>query len=264
MGTMPMRATTVRFSEDLWTLLEEESAQSGVSAAQFVRDATVMRIAYLMGRRGEQTIDTTLERLGATASARPEPHVPAHVTSVVQDLGRLRSLRQTGLLDSARQEPFDRYARIAAEALNAPVALVSLVDENRQFFKSCLGLPEPWASRRETPLSHSFCQHVVAAREPIVIDDAREHPLLSSNEAIKDMDVIAYAGVPLIESSGHALGTLCAIDHRPRHWSTREVELLEDLASAVVREIELARAAGPDDGPPKRPDEVAVRRRRHR
>jgi GAF domain-containing protein len=251
-------------ADDLWGLLEEEAGRAGVSAAQFVRDATVMRIAYLMGRRGDETIDATLERLGATASAAGEQHVPDHVAAVVRDMERLQSLRQTGLLDSPQQEPFDRYARIASEALNAPVALVSLVDEDRQFFKSCLGLPEPWASRRGTPLSHSFCQHVVAAREPILIDDAREHPVLRTNEAIRDMDVIAYAGVPLIEAGGHALGTLCAIDHRPRHWSAREVELLEDLASAVVREIELARAAG-DGDPPRPTDEVAaVRSRRSR
>jgi GAF domain-containing protein len=127
--------------------------------------------------------------------------------------------------------------------LGAPVALVSLVDEDRQVFRGCLGLPEPWASRRGTPLSHSFCQHAVASREPLIVEDAREHPVLRHNPAIRDMGVIAYAGIPLIDEDGHALGSLCVIDERPRHWTPDQVRLLEDLAHAVRTEIRLARAA---------------------
>jgi GAF domain-containing protein len=235
---MPMRATTVRFSEDLWKLLEQEAAEAGVSAAQFVRDSTVMRIAYLMGKRGEPAMDAVL---GATSDGSGK--VSADVLAAVRDPERLAALRATGLLDSPAQENFDRHARIAAEALSAPVALVSLVDEENQFFKSCLGLPEPWQTQRGTPLSHSFCQHVVAAREALVISDAREHPVLKDNLAIKDLDVVAYAGIPLIDGEGHALGTLCAIDHKPRHWTTRQIELLKDVAAGVTREVELARLA---------------------
>lgn len=238
-----MRATTVRFSDDLWSLLEQEAAAAGVSAAQFVRDATVLRIAYLMGRRGEPGIEEVLTRLTDLPERNGGPVAPADVMAAVRDVERLRSLRETGLLDSEMQENFDRHARIASEALDAPVALVSLVDEDRQFFKSCLGLPEPWQSRRGSPLSHSFCQHAVAAREPLIVDDAREHPVLKDNLAIRDMNVVAYAGVPLIDSAGNALGTLCTIDDHPRHWSTHQVELLKDIASSVCREIELARAA---------------------
>jgi GAF domain-containing protein len=165
------------------------------------------------------------------------------VVAAVRDGERLRALHATGLLDSVAQENFDRHARIASEALDAPVALVSLVDADRQFFKSCLGLPEPWQTRRGTPLSHSFCQHAVASREPLIVDDAREHPLLKDNLAIRDLNVVAYAGVPLIDSGGHALGTLCTIDDHARHWSSHQVELLRDIADSVVREIELTRAA---------------------
>ncbi|HEX8742706.1 MAG TPA: GAF domain-containing protein [Thermoleophilaceae bacterium] len=238
-----MRATTVRFSDDLWSLLEREAAAAGVSAAQFVRDATVLRIAYLMGRRGEPAIEETLTRLTDLPERDAGPIPPADVMAVVRDADRLRSLRETGLLDSEMQENFDRHARIASEALGAPVALVSLVDEDRQFFKACLGLPEPWQSRRGSPLSHSFCQHAVASKEPLIVDDAREHPVLKDNLAIRDMNVVAYAGVPLIDRDGHALGTLCTIDDHPRHWSSHQVELLKDIASSVCREIELARAA---------------------
>ena len=246
---MPMRATTVRFDDALWKLLERESKREGVSAAQFVRDATILRIAYAMGQRGDAGVEQALVRaVGPRDGAAPEQEAQRQqalrdVAAAIKDSGRLDALRATGLLDSDATPSFDRLARVAAHVLNAPVALVSLVDADRQYFKSCLGLPEPWASQRQAPLSHSFCQHAVARREPLLVDDSREHELLRDNLAIRDMGVIAYAGVPLIDSSGHALGTLCVIDSRPRHWTTHQVQLLSDLAAAVVTEISLARAA---------------------
>src|SRR3954469_16084292 len=91
---------------------------------------------------------------------------------------RLGALRSTALLDSPPEEAFDRLTRLASHALDVPVALVSLVTDDRQFFKSCIGMSEPWASERGTPLSHSFCQHAVASGEPLVIEDARETPLV--------------------------------------------------------------------------------------
>ena len=249
MPAMPMRATTVRFAESLWTLVEQEAEREGVSAAQFIRDASIMRAAYAMGRRGDPDVEAALGRFA------PEPQTNGHgdagerrqalldAAAAARDPQRLSALQDTGLLDSDVDPAFDRHARLAAQVLNAPVALVSLVDEDRQFFKSCLGLPEPWATQRGTPLSHSFCQHAVASREPLVVDDAREHDLLRDNLAIRDMGVIAYAGIPLIDPEGNALGTLCVIDSQPRHWTSHQVQLLEDLAASVVTEINLARAA---------------------
>jgi GAF domain-containing protein len=162
------------------------------------------------------------------------------VVRAVTDSERLAALQRTGLLDSEPDERFDGLTRVAARALHAPVALVSLIDRDRQFFKSCIGLPEPWASRRETPLSHSFCQHAVASRRALVVDDAREDPTLRDNLAIRDLDVIAYAGIPLIGQDGQAIGTLCVVDHKPRHWRVEETALLEEIATAVVAQIEAA------------------------
>jgi len=163
------------------------------------------------------------------------------VAAAVADRERLAALQATGLVDGDADPAFDRHARLAAEVLNAPIALVSLVDEDRQVFTGCVGLPEPWASQRETPLSYSFCQHAVAARDRLIVDDAREHELLRDNLAVKEMGVVAYAGIPLREPGGHVLGTLCVIDTQPRHWSTHQVELLEDLAASVATDISLAR-----------------------
>ena len=161
----------------------------------------------------------------------------------VLDAERLEALRRTGLLDSPAEERFDRLTRLASRLLGVPVALVSLVDEDRQFFKSCFGLPEPWASRRETPLSHSFCQHVVIHEEPLIVEDAREHPLVRDNLAIADLGVVAYAGIPLTTTDGRVLGSFCAIDTRPRKWTEDEIQALRDLAGAVCTEIELRTAA---------------------
>ena len=244
-----MRATTVRFSEALWKLLEREAGREGVSAAQFIRDATIMRAAYAMGERGDPGFQQAMSlTTGEAAIHHPDPlqrrKALLDAAATARDPARLDALRATGLLDTDISPAFDRHARLAAQVLNAPVALVSLVDSDRQFFKSCLGLPEPWASGRESPLTHSFCQHAVAQREPLVVHDAREHEILRDNLAIRDMGVIAYAGIPLIDADGHALGTLCVIDSQPRHWTTDQIQLLSDLAASVTTEIALARAAG--------------------
>jgi GAF domain-containing protein len=247
---MPMRATTVRFGGALRTLLEREAAREGVSAAQFIRDATIMRVAYAMGQRGDADFEAVLGRTtaahpgGRPADGGERRQALLDAAAAVNDSDRLDALRATGLLDSDITPSFDRLARLAAHVLNAPVALVSLVDADREFFKSCLGLPEPWASERQAPLTHSFCQHAVASREPLLVDDAREHELLRDNLAIRDIGVIAYAGIPLVVPGGHALGTLCVIDSRPRHWTSHQVQLLTDLAASVVTEINLTQAAG--------------------
>ncbi|MDP9349644.1 MAG: PAS domain S-box protein, partial [Gemmatimonadota bacterium] len=161
------------------------------------------------------------------------------LASALLDTRRLAALRRTGLLDSPPEPSFDRLTRLAARFLNAPVALVSLVDEDRQFFMSCVGLPEPWASDRETPVSHSFCRHVVAAEEPLVITDARQHPLVRDNPAVSELGVVAYAGIPLVTREGAVLGSFCAIDTQPRRWTEGEIEILRDLAAAASTEIEL-------------------------
>jgi PAS domain S-box-containing protein len=153
---------------------------------------------------------------------------------------RLDALRRACVLDTPPEEAFDRLTRLAARTLRAPVSLVSLVDADRQFFKSCAGaLPEPWHSARQTPLSHSFCQHAVTSGKPLVINDAREHPLVKDNGAVSDLGVIAYAGVPLTTAEGQVLGSFCVIDNQPRRWTDDDLEILHTLAASAVGELEL-------------------------
>ena len=238
---MPNRSTTVRFGEDLWTLLEREAAREGLSAAQYVRDAAVLRLAFAMAEHGDELAQATLADVATRALARrpgaesSNGHEP---DPILNDPARRAALVRTGLMDGPMDEAFDRIASIVARVLDAPVALVSLVDRDRQVFAGCIGLPEPWATDRQTPLSHSFCQHAVASREPLIIPDARKDPRVRDNLAIRDLNVVAYAGMPLIDRAGNALGSLCAIDDKPRTWTTEQIDLLRDLAVTVVSEIE--------------------------
>jgi two-component system cell cycle sensor histidine kinase/response regulator CckA len=149
----------------------------------------------------------------------------------------------TTLLDSPPEEAFDRLTRLASRLLGAPMSLVTLVGDDHAFFKSAIGLPEPWATRRSIPLSHSFCRHVVATGAPLVVEDARRHPLVRANPAVRELRWIAYAGVPLTVDGGPPVGALCVIDHLPRIWSPRDLTLLADLAASVATELEL-RAPG--------------------
>jgi GAF domain-containing protein len=157
---------------------------------------------------------------------------------VVRNISRLAALERTGLLDTLPEAAFDRLTRLATKIIGTPVALLSLVDSDRQFFKSAVGLPEPWMSKRETPLSHSFCKHVVATGCELVVDDAWTHPFLCGNMAVQDLGIVAYAGVPLVTSEGEALGSFCVIDTKPRRWKDRDLEILRELAATVMREIE--------------------------
>ena len=117
--------------------------------------------------------------------------------AAVRDPDRLRALQETALLDSPEEEAFDRAVRLARSLTGAPTALFSLVDEARQFFKALSGLEPESGPIRETPLSHSFCQYVVTDNSALRVSDARKHDLVSDNLAVRDLNVIAYLGVPV-------------------------------------------------------------------
>lgn len=159
-------------------------------------------------------------------------------SEVIQSSDRLRILAELSLLDSPAEAAFDRLTKLASKILNTPMSLVSLVDSDRQFFKSQVGLAEPWASLRESPLSHSFCQYAVITGRPFIVDNATENSLVQENLAIPDMGVIAYAGIPLF-CAGQALGSFCVIDTQARHWTDEEIDILQELAASAITELEL-------------------------
>jgi formate hydrogenlyase transcriptional activator len=165
------------------------------------------------------------------------------LAETIGDQTRLEALRRTALLDSRPEEVFDRLTRVATAVLRVPVALVTLLDSDRHFFKSQCGLTEPLATARETPLTHSFCKHAVGSREPFIVPDVRTHPLFRDRPVVEGQ-VIAYAGIPLITSEGHALGTFCVIDWCPRDWTEEEIDILCVLAASTMSEIDLRLVAG--------------------
>ncbi|MFC8532746.1 GAF domain-containing SpoIIE family protein phosphatase [Streptomyces sp. NPDC057249] len=156
----------------------------------------------------------------------------------MRDPGRLEALRLAGLT-AAADPGMDRFARLVSRLLHVPVSLVSLLEPDRQVFPGMVGLSGHWAARRETPLSHSFCQHVVADAGPLVLSDTRTHPRTCASLAIPDLAVVAYAGMPLTDADGRVLGSLCAIDHEPREWTADELHDLEDLTAACSMELRL-------------------------
>lgn len=160
--------------------------------------------------------------------------------SYVIDTTRLLALEASGLLSEDVDPALDRWTRMAAALIGAPMAFLTLVVHDHAFMKSSVGL-QPGADRN-TPLSHSFCQHVVVLQAPLVITDARAHPLVRDNPAIDEFGVIAYAGEPVKTSDGHTLGSFCVVDTEPRVWTPAELALLRDLAAGLLAEIELRAA----------------------
>lgn len=152
---------------------------------------------------------------------------------------RFSTLYRLASLDSPAELAFDRLTRLTMKILRAPVAILSLVDGDRSYFKSSVGLPEHWASQHEMPLSSSVCQHVVARAAPLIINDARIHPLVVDNQAVADWHIVAYMGVPLVTAEGHVLGTFAVIDTVPREWTDDDVATLTDLAASAMSEMEL-------------------------
>jgi phosphoribosyl 1,2-cyclic phosphodiesterase/DNA-binding response OmpR family regulator len=146
---------------------------------------------------------------------------------------RLSSLRNLRILDTKREETFDRITRLAAALFNVPIALVSLVDENRQWFKSCLGL-----TAQETSRDTSFCAHVVYSREPMIVADALQDSRFADNPlVINDPRIRFYAGYPLILDDGSCIGTLCILDTRPRSLEGPDLARLRDLTDIALQEL---------------------------
>jgi GAF domain-containing protein len=163
----------------------------------------------------------------------------AFVSDVVTDPDRLAALRRLALLDTPPNLSFDRLTALAAQLLESPVALVTLVDEDRQFFVSSCGLPESLQSARQTPLDYSICQYAIESHRPLIVGDARADTVLSDNAAVTELGVAAYAGIPLVTLDGHVVGTLCVIDFVPRDWTDDQLAILSRLADIMMDEVRL-------------------------
>lgn len=151
---------------------------------------------------------------------------------------RIKALRSCCLLDTEAESSFDALTRLAASIAQTPIALVSLVDSDRQWFKSRYGM-----AATETPRDVAFCAHTILQPEPFIVEDASvddrfsDNPLVCSQEGIR-----FYAGFPLRTSTAHAVGTLCVIDRVPRQLTTEQLDVLALLARQVEAQVELRRS----------------------
>ncbi len=161
----------------------------------------------------------------------------------VDEPARMKSLRALNILDTAPEERFDRLTRMAKRLFGVPIALVSLVDENRQWFKSCVGLDV-----RETPRDVSFCGHAILGSAVFVVPDALADRRFADNPLVlNEPHIRFYAGAPLKGPDGRKMGTLCVIDQQPRTFARDDIEALEDLAAMVERELVAIEMATVDD-----------------
>jgi PAS domain S-box-containing protein len=156
---------------------------------------------------------------------------------------RLEKVRALAILDTPAEQRFDRITRIAADLFRVPIATITLIDANRQWFKSCIGL-----GVRETPRAFSFCAHAVLADDTLVIPDARADPRFADNPlVVGEPGIRFYAGHPLSSPDGYKLGTLCLIDRVPRTLDAADLARLRDVAKIAENELnalELSHALG--------------------
>jgi diguanylate cyclase (GGDEF)-like protein len=162
--------------------------------------------------------------------------------ALTDEPARLAALHRMAVLDSEPEEPFENIVALVRTVLGVPMAAVSLIDEDRQWFKARSGF-----DATETSRDVSFCTHTIQQRDPLIVDDATQDARFAANPLVTgDPNVRSYAGVPLRTSDGYNVGSLCAIDTQARAFSASEIDVLEKFARIVVADLELRRIAGKD------------------
>ena len=154
------------------------------------------------------------------------------------------SLEKLGILDAPADSTFDNFTKLACSMLGTSVSLITIIDfeKDRQFFKSQVGLDGELAEHRQTPLSHSICQHVVNDNATLVVDDTALHEKVKDHPAVRDLGVATYLGAPIHSPESKPIGAFCVIDFESRQWTQEETEQLERLARCIADAIKLKSA----------------------
>jgi predicted PurR-regulated permease PerM len=173
-------------------------------------------------------------QLAKFSVAIPDEMVPGAIPANEED--RLAELARLHLTDGTHEKVFDRMTRKVARIFEVPIALITLIDRDRQWFKSAVGLPEDLAEAESTSREISVCGHLIANNESMVVEDLARDRRFANNALLKERGLRFYAGVPL-RSNGLPIGSLCILDTRPRRMTDREKRLLEVIAEEVMEEI---------------------------
>jgi predicted PurR-regulated permease PerM/methylmalonyl-CoA mutase cobalamin-binding subunit len=206
----------------LWGVTEELA-----EATKRLRDSGADEVVTTLGE--------ALVQMAKLAPPLPDEPTPAPIPADEEE--RLAALAELNLLDTAAEPVFDRITATLARVFEVPIALITLVDRDRQFFKSQIGLPEALAQARQTPRNVSACGHVIAKNEILVIEDLARDRRFTNNPLFKEYGIRFYAGVPLLAPNGQPIGSLCLMDMKPRQLSEREKRLLQQYAIEVMEEI---------------------------
>ncbi|MCC5976413.1 MAG: sensor domain-containing diguanylate cyclase [Rubellimicrobium sp.] len=165
-----------------------------------------------------------------------------HDPKLIDEEARLAALQRLAILDTGPEEPFDKVTDLVRNVLQVPIAAVTLVDRDRQWFKSIAGGPPG-----ETPRNVSFCAHTIRQRGPMVVPDATLDARFSDNPLVtEDPGIRSYLGVPLRTPDGYNVGSLCAIDMQARAFTQSEIDLLTGFAGLVISELQLRQLAMSD------------------
>lgn len=187
---------------------------------------------------GDEVVTTLADAIVQLAKLAPplaEEMAPAALPADEEE--RLAALTELNLLDTDAERVFDRITAKLARIFDVKIVLITLVDRERQFFKSQVGLPEDLAKAREMPRSLSICGHVVADKEVLIVEDLARDRRFANNPLVRKRGLRFYAGIPLRAPNGQPIGTLCLLDPKPRQLTEREKRLLQEYAAEVTEEI---------------------------
>ena len=181
------------------------------------------------------TLADAVVQLAKLAQVFAEQMMPAPLPADEEE--RQATLDSLDLLNGERTPALDRLTARLTRIFEVPIALVTLIDRDRQFFKAQTGLPEDVAAARQTARDVSVCGHVIASNEPLVIEDLARDRRFANNPLLKDRGLRFYAGIPLRAGNGQPIGSLCLLDTKPRRFSEREQRLLQEYAEEAMEEI---------------------------
>jgi len=178
----------------------------------------------------DPTFRTLIEGLSGQDKA-----IDSILDEVLADPARLAAVEATGLMDGSPKPILDQIVTLTAEAVGTTNAAVTVVTNEQQLLAGCTNASQ--GVDRVAPLEDSICKFAIASGQPLIVDDATVHPLLSDHPKVLDGTVRAYAGILLADNAGHAIGTLCTWDTNPRRWTSGQIQILNDLAQVVRTKV---------------------------